>query len=32
MKVDIPAAAQEPQNDEVETQQEVQPEITEVAL
>jgi hypothetical protein len=32
MKVDTPTAAQGPQNEEVETQQEVQPKITEAAL
>jgi hypothetical protein len=32
MKVDTPAAAQVPQNEEVEIQQEVQPESTEEAL
>jgi hypothetical protein len=32
MKVDMPAAAQEPQSQEAETQKEVQPESTEAAL
>jgi hypothetical protein len=32
MKVDTPAAVQAPQNEEVETQQEVQPESTEATL
>jgi hypothetical protein len=32
MKVDTPVVAQEPQNEEVETQKEVQPESTEAAL
>jgi hypothetical protein len=32
MKVDTPATVQAPQNEEVETQKEVQPETTEVAM